>query len=412
MFDTIEDRSLQRRIKRHVIAGEHRFFAVVTPGFEHILMEELESFAKLSPRLGQVGGATLFEPLLGDDILGGVEFNASLFNALIYCLFSRVASGVVMRLGVFKSFDWFVLERDIAKFPWELYLNPNLTLKFRSSTKSSMIYHRGKLEEIFAREIKKRLEKHGTSSHSCFGETTGVTELVLRNVRNRVEVSLALTGSEFYKHGDLVERGKAPLRETLAALILRESKFERYDRIIDPMCGSGTFSIEAARMATGSIHGERSFPFMFLPFFVKKRFDFLASRLGETMKSRSLSPLPEIVTSDIDGNAVGIAKRNCSGKLEGLVKPQVRNFFDYGERDIVGKTLIVLNPPYGKRIIGVEPMEFYRRLGHKLNGGLALGAVAVIVPGLEFQKVLGLRFSRKVLFKNGGIPSALLVRES
>ncbi len=272
-----------------------------------------------------------------------------------------------------------------------------------------MIYHRGKLEEIFARGISRRLGEKSALPVTETVETPFDQELILRNENNRVEVSIDLTGAEFYKHGDLIERGKAPLRETLAALILSEAEFEKYDCIIDPMCGSGTFSIEAARILHRAIHGNRVFPFKSLPFFVHKRFEFLASRLGETMEERH-SPLPKIFTSDIDRDAVAMAQNNCGEKFHGILHPEVRDFFDYGAGDIYGKTLIVLNPPYGKRIVGVAPLDFYRRLGQKLNGELARASVAIITPGLEFQKVLGLHFNKKITFNNGGIPSALLIR--
>jgi len=408
MFDQITDRALQRRIKRHIIGKEHLFFAVVAPGFEDTLKNELRSLS-LAP-LGEENGG--LESLLApenEEIRGGVEFVSKLDDAFRYCLLTRGASGVFMRLDTFKSFDWYVLEKGISEFPWELYVHPSAEVVFRSTSRSSMVYHTGKLEEIFRKGISERLEKY--SSQDSFSEISGEKEirLILRNVNNRVQVSLDLTGPDFYKRGDLLERNEAPLRENIAALILMAADFKKYDCLLDPMCGSGTFSIEAAALMRQTPSSKSFFPFMLWPSFIEKRFSHMVSNircLGSSSK-----PEIKIITSDIDPKSVSVAKNNSLRNYGEMINSQVRDFFHYRAEDLTDNTLIVLNPPYGKRIGGDSPLDFYRKIGGKLNGDLKNVSVAVIVPGVEFQKALGLKFSRKVLFKNGGIPSALLIRE-
>ncbi len=392
MFDRISDRGLQRRIKQHVIGKRHRFFAVVQPGFEHALREELGEFS-----------------ISTDDeteISGGLEFTAALDEAFLYTARTRCASRVLMRLGTFRSHDYYVLEKEISRFPWELFVHPAASVSFRASSRSSMIYHTGKLEEIFQKFMGQRLMEKSSADFFPAPDKVPEVEIVIRNEDNTAMVSLDMSGPEFYKRGSLKERVAAPLRETLASLILRESELFTYNTLIDPMCGSGTFSIEAAAMVRGDFSREREFPFMWFPFFVGKRYSNAMSRVESEEGEFNL----RIITSDSHEAAVKAAAGNSASEYGNVIKPEVRDFFSYGEDDISGRTLIVLNPPYGRRIGSGDPLSLYRKIGRKLNGDLSSASVSIIVPGIEFQKALGIPFQKKILFKNGGIESALLMR--
>ena len=134
MFDRITDKGLKRRIKQHVIALEHKFFASVQPGFEQTLSRELSSFGlSVSP----------------DYIEGGVEFTGDLSSCYRACMLSRTASRIIMRIAEFKSHNYFELERNIRNFPWELYITKDTPIDFSISSSNSMIYHTGKLRRFF-----------------------------------------------------------------------------------------------------------------------------------------------------------------------------------------------------------------------------------------------------------------------
>jgi len=401
MFNDIKDKSLARRVKEHVIGKEHLFFAVVQPGFEDTAKREFLSMGfSVSP----------------DFIEGGIEFSGRIDDCCRACIMTRTSSRIVMRLGRFRSERFNLLEKDIAAFPWELYIPLSGEIRFRASAKKSMIYHTGKLEEIFARGISARLKPYKADISLNGEESPGdpaVSTLILRNDNDLCHVSLDASGEFLYKRGSREFVTKAPLRESTAALILLEAGITNYDRILDPMCGSGTFSMEAAGILTSSpAAAERRFAFMWWPCF--KENNFLHIKKG--CISKTLPPgmiKAEIVTSDIDEKAVAVAKMNCRALFPGLLNPEVINFFDIKPlRNKEIKTLIVMNPPYGKRIVEKDTPAFYREIGRKIKKDFKDCGAAIIVPGEEAERALGIQYNRKKLFMNGGIRSAILFKDA
>jgi len=394
MFDKIENSALQRRIKNHVIGREHDFFAVVQPGFEK----------RTSAELAELGLS------VKDNLIeGGVEFAGKLDSCYRASLLSRTAGRIMMRIAEFRSVNYFELERLIRSFPWELYISPGTEVDYRISAEKSMIFHTGKLEEIFSLGINERLSGNGIiNSESLYTQT-----IFIRNSHDLCTVSLDASGEFLYKRGGGKNIGKAPLRETTAALILLEAGINSYSQILDPMCGSGTFSLEAASIMTKTPPAlEREFTFMHWPCFKESAFRFIKNSL-----IKEIIPAEEvglkIITSDIDAESVNITKSNIPEQLSGIITPEVSDFFTLSE-DIVKdkKTLIVLNPPYGKRLEEGSEESIYREIGKKIRKDFSSCGYAIIVPGYEKENVLGLKYDRKIPFMNGGIKAAVLFKDA
>ncbi|HOQ12854.1 MAG: Ribosomal RNA large subunit methyltransferase L [Spirochaetes bacterium ADurb.Bin218] len=391
MFDRITDKGLKRRIKQHVIALEHKFFASVQPGFEQTLSRELSSFGlSVSP----------------DYIEGGVEFTGDLSSCYRACMLSRTASRIIMRIAEFKSHNYFELERNIRNFPWELYITKDTPIDFSISSSNSMIYHTGKLKEIFQKNIKERL---GEDLLFFDGDYTSSLTLLVRNYKNIATVSIDASGEFLYKRGIKIYAGKASLRETLASLILLEANLNDYDVLLDPMCGSGTFSIEAALIWTKTPPNiDRAFPFRLWPSFKERNFNYVKSEiLKEVIAPEKTGKA--IITSDIDREAVAIACKNVPSHLRDFIKPDVDDFFSLKESILPkGKSLIVLNPPYGKRIKASDTNKLYKEIGSKIRRDFRKCNYAIIAPGEEAEKALALPYKRKIPFKHGGIPVAVI----
>lgn len=398
MYTSIKDKALARRIKNHVIGKEHIFFAVVQPGFESTAGRELVSI-----------GLNVTDDL----IEGGLEFTGRLDDCYRACIMSRTASRIFMRLGSFRSNRFDVLEKDIAAFPWELYIPFGAQIMFRSSARKSMIYHTGKLEEIFLRAIKERLKSYHTDVIPLDESALPSCLIHLRNESDKCYVSIDASGEFLFKRGQRSFINRAPLRESTAALILFEAGVEKYTRIIDPMCGSGTFSIEAAGILTGAAAApDRNFPFFSWPGFKEKNFLYIKNEcISQRVSHEKLEK--EIIPSDIDEKSIAAARLNCEDIFPGLLKPEYKNFFDIkipGESQ--GKTLLLLNPPYGRRIGGFQIIDLYKKIGNKIREDFEGCGFAIIAPGLEFEKSLALDFHRKITFMNGGIRSAVLFRDA
>ncbi len=395
MFDDIADGALKRRVKNHVIGRDHDFFAVVQPGFEKTAGAELSAI-----------GLAVKE----DYIEGGIEFTGRTDSCYSASMLSRTSGRIMMRAGEFRSVNYFELERNIRSFPWELYISPGAELNYRTAASKSMIYHTGKLEEIFDSGIRERLAGSGTalSDGPCLYKQT----IFLRNVRDLCTASLDASGEFLYKRGRGKNIGPAPLRETTAALILLEAGIQRYGRILDPMCGSGTFSLEAASIFTKTPPGiERGFTFMHWPCFKTATFGYIKKNaVREIIPQENIEQ--QIVTSDIDPGAVGITESNVPENFRKIISPSVSDFFNLPSGTAADKkTLIVLNPPYGKRIED-SSRSIYREIGKKIRKDFSSCGYAIIVPGHQKEDVLGLEYDRKIPFMNGGIKTAVLFRDA
>ncbi|MBR2199079.1 MAG: RNA methyltransferase [Fibrobacter sp.] len=197
-------------------------------------------------------------------------------------------------------------------------------------------------------------------------------------LNDRCTVSLDLAGEELYKRGHQRFVNDAPLKETIAAAMLFEA-FEQMQSsitLIDPMAGGGTFSLEAAYMTSGLIPGKcRDFALKHQPAFKETTWNYLTRVILSGDAARDPGPNPAICihTSDISDKAVEIIKHNVevSPLPDGCIKPEKRDFFSYTPEEIAklrseSQAVIVLNPPYGKRLDANAP-KLYANIGRKLS---------------------------------------------
>jgi len=396
VFDRIEDNAFKRRVKNHVIGREHDFFAVVQPGFEKRAEAELAD-------TGLVIKDYFIE--------GGVEFSGRLDSCYRASLLSRTAGRILMRIAAFRSANYFEIERLIRSFPWELYIFSGSKINYRISASKSMIYHTGKLEEIFNAGINERLAGHGNSTGS--NEHLRAQALFLRNSRDLCQVSIDASGEFLHKRGAGKNISRAPLRETTASLILLEAGIGNYSQLLDPMCGSGTFSLEAASIITKTPPAiEREFPFLQWPCFRESAFRYVKNEALKKIIPQEDAGF-KIITSDIDPESIKITESNIPDSFGKIIKPAVADFFSLpGEIANGRRTLIVLNPPYGKRIEDGAGKSIFGEIGKKIRKDFSGCGYAVIVPGHEKENILGLGFDRKIPFMNGGIKAAVIFKDA
>jgi putative N6-adenine-specific DNA methylase len=174
--------------------------------------------------------------------------------------------------------------------------------------------------------------------------------IFIRGVNDRFTVSIDSSGDHLHKRGLKKHTGKAPLRETLAAAALLLAGYSGQKPLIDPMCGTGTFSLEAAMMAEGIPAGWfRQFAFMGWPSFRRAQWEYLKSQSETNFNSRRL---PSIFASDQDPAACRRLE-NCleQNRLAGAINVVQQDFFDLFPADLTDQTgLVAINPPYGRRL--------------------------------------------------------------
>ena len=384
--------ALEKRLKRQVIGKPHRFQAVVPLGFEQTLVHELCSILK-SDDSAEASDTNSLPHVSGD---GKVEFSAKITDAWKAVAYSRVANRILMHLADFKAENFRELEKKSSEIPWELFLDNKGTARvdIHVTCKHSRLYH----SDAVAERLDKILPAPSTPQN-----------LFVTLVDDRCTIWLDLAGEELYRRGHERFVNDAPLKETIAAgmileaieiLRLRATHSAQEDTVpitlIDPMAGSGTFSLEAAYMASSLIPGIcRDFALKHQPAFKEATWNFLTKQ-----ESSAATTITKIVTSDISERSIEIIKHNieCSplasiapSENSPTITPQLRDFFSYTAKDIAdtcgeSAPIIVLNPPYGKRLDFDAP-KLYTKIGRHLaalaNGLKQLGktlTVAILAP--------------------------------
>ncbi|MBU1569456.1 MAG: hypothetical protein KKE00_02865, partial [Proteobacteria bacterium] len=252
--------SLLKRIKRHVTGREKEFFAATSPGLESLCLYELKTFAET-----------------GNDFIetnGGVQFAGRITDCFSANLNLRTANRILMRIGEFKATNFMQLEKKLSDFPWELYLPADSRPDINTSTKQSRLYHKDAIAEIFAASIEKRFALNGFAQAAQ--DSSIPQQIFVRADNDRFIVSIDSSGELLYRRGIKTHRATAPLRETTAAAILKISGYDGSEPLLDPMCGSGTFSLEAAMISQNIPAGWfRNFAFMNWPCFGPQRWAYI-----------------------------------------------------------------------------------------------------------------------------------------
>jgi putative N6-adenine-specific DNA methylase len=216
---------------------------------------------------------------------------------------------------------------------------------------------------------------------------------------------LDTSGDALFKRGWRTAGGDAPLRENLAAGILRLAGWTASAPLYDPMCGAGTFLIEAAMMALGVAPGlNRSFGFERLENFDEKRWKTLRDRAQSRRQSaRTL----EMAGADKSGTALSQARAN-------LAAPGLQDAVQLKQMDILDGSpplppgIAVMNPPYGERLGDKDDLAaFYPRLGDALKQRYAGWTAYIFTADMRLPKLIGLKASRRTPLYNGAIECRL-----
>ena len=219
-------------------------------------------------------------------------------------------------------------------------------------------------------------------------------------LKDRAYIYLDTTGAALYKRGYRAVSNAAPLRETIAAAMVKLSRYSPGIPFYDPMCGSGTIAIEAAMKAASLAPGlGRKFSF--------EDWDCVPTGLAREARAEALSlrrPLeePVVFASDIDPKAVELTRRNAvlAGVKKGVWadRRDVAQFTPRGEKGV-----IVTNPPYGERLLDRQrALELYRVMGRTL---LLPGHRAYIIAPQDagFEAAFGRPADKKRKIYNGRI---------
>lgn len=388
-----ETAPLQKRIKRHVIGRPQRFFAASSPGFEKACLQELKI------RLPDIQQASTTP--------GGVEFTGRLDDCFRANLKLHIPNRILMRVSSFKSTNFRQLEKKAGDIAWELFVRPDSRLKVHVATRHCRLLHSGAIAERIKRAINERLSGFESGQHLP-GTAGGPQNIFLRGVDDFFNVSIDSSGELLYKRGLKEHTGKAPLRETLAGGALIMAGYNGSEPLLDPLCGTGTFSLEGALMTKRIPPGWfRKFAFYRWPSFSKKRWMFI-KRQAESKIVQSRHPV--IFASDSDGTVCQKLEA-CIRKyhLTDTVQVQQMDFFKIDPLELTDRTgTVCINPPYGRRLGGRQESDaFLHAVGDKLKQAYQGWKLVLLAPGRKKAGTLPFQ-TKSIPVQHGGLKLRLL----
>ena len=340
---------------------------VTAPGLEELLRAEAVEKGFRKPKV----------------IFGGVTIKGDWAAAWRANLDIRGASKVLVRIGSFKALNLAQLEYRLRSFPWAETLRPDVPVRIDASCKESRIYHSGAVIERIANAIKEELE----------AEVSREAEVCIkaRIDNNLCTISIDTSGEMLHRRGHKEAVSKAPMRENLAALILRQCGYNGKEPVVDPMCGSGTFIIEAAEIAAALYPGRsRHFAFEHL-----KTFDDVQWQALRNRENNKITTV-KFYGSDRDPGAIRMSLANAArAGVSEQTEFQQLPFNELVPPD--GPSgLVIVNPPYGERIGNMEELNaLYRSLGQRLKDQFSGWRVGLVTSVEPLAKKTGLPFVHK-----------------
>jgi putative N6-adenine-specific DNA methylase len=335
---------------------------------------------------------------------GGVAFAGPLDLAYRANLESRLASRILWRVGAAAYRD----ERDVyaaaRALDWPRWFRADQTLRVDVAATRSPL----KSLEFATLRIKDAV----CDRHRDAGGTRPSIDKERPDVRVHAHLTathatyyLDTSGEPLFKRGYRRESAEAPLRENLAAGLLRLSGWMPGAALLDPMCGSGTLAIEAALIALDIAPGvKRKFGFQKLAWYDGPSWQ----RIKQAAQRRAKPVVPvNIYASDSDAAAVERCRRSLAAAgVAGAVTVERADVLSRAAPAPAG--VIVSNPPYGVRLADSDALAaFYPRLGDALKQRFA-GWIAYLFSGdPRLPKLIGLRASRRTPLYNGALECRL-----
>lgn len=317
-------------------------------------------------------------------------------------LLLRTAVKVLMPINTFFAADEQQLYDKIKKIDWNDYFSYNKTFAIDGSTYSDVFTHSKfialKSKDAIADQFRERFNIRP----SVDPENPDIRINVHINDRT-VVVSIDSSGTSLGKRNYRLAQTEAPINEVLAAGIILLSGWDRKCDFIDPMCGSGTFPIEAALLANNIPSGRnRKFGFEKWGNFDED----LWNEIKTEADSKILASETKIFAQDIDNKALDIAFENAKrAGVSDLITFDSIDFFHTSHND--GRGVVVMNPPYGERLQVNEITNFYQDIGSRLKHFYQGCDAWIVSANYEAFKSFGLRTSRKIKLYNGPLECRL-----
>ena len=365
------------------------YYVTAAPGTEAVLRDELCELKFRSVRLNK----------------GGIPFFGTEEDGWRACLTTRIGQRVMRVVGRFKAESLAELYQGARSLDWSAQLSPETTFAIGAYVHEAS----GISQDQAALKVKDAV---ADALREKYGRRPDVDKLdpdvriFLYMGHGKATLYLDLSGVPLFKRGYRVTGGEAPLKETLAASILRLSGWDRQTPLVDPMCGSGTLVTEAALWAANIAPDlkRETYGFQRWADFTPEKAEALRRMKGE-LRGQGHAAMPRVTGFDIDETALEHAAQNAhsAGLRLAFRKMPLRELQSDGTR-----RFLVTNPPYGVRLDADN--QIYQELNsavQRLHGW----RVCIFTGNPALKRTIRRRPVEEHPLKNGGIDCRLLIYE-
>lgn len=334
----------------------YEFFVTGTKGFETALFHEIRGIVSKVESEKQIR-----------KVYGGINLQGGLELAYLVCLHSRLANRVYLQISSFKVDTEQTLYEEVYKVDWSRHMNARQSLAVSASLSRSKIDHSHYASLKVKDAIVDQFRNQG-GSRPIIDKNNPDLHIHLNIHKNNATLSLDLSGQSLHRRGYRLQHSGAPLKENLAAALLVQSGWTAEKALsyqfIDPMCGSGTFVIEAAMIAANIAPGLDRQRFGFSRW-AQHDDKLWQSCLVEAENAINIPDDCTLIGSDSDASAIGIAQDNAHrAGVEEIIEFHHQPLADLKPDESDKPVIFILNPPYGERLQAEQGLaRLYQEMG-------------------------------------------------
>jgi len=374
-------------LRRGIMLGErgdmatYNLIATATFGVESIVAEELKSLGYQDARTEN----------------GRVSFTGDALDIARANIGLRCADRVLIKMASFKATDFEELFQGTLAVRWEDFIPPDGKMHVVGKSHKSLLSSVPDCQSIVKKAVVEAMKRRYRRSR--FEESGPLYRIEVALLSDIATLTLDTSGPGLHKRGYRLDKGEAPLRETLAAALVALSRWKPGREFADPFCGSGTIAIEAALMGKNVAPG-------LMRSFVCEEWPHLPKRVWLEARQEARSAIREvpfrILASDADASVLKSAAQNATrAGLAECISFQRRTIEEFSSSRKYG--CIVCNPPYGERTgRAAEVEKIYRTMG-EVFGRLDAWSLFALSPHPSFEKLFRRKAQKKRKLYNGTI---------
>lgn len=361
---------------------KYQLMATCAAGIESLVNQELKDF----------GFKTQTEN-------GRVRFQGGPKEIAYTNIWLRTADRVKIIFGEFKATSFEELFDQTYQLAWEDIIPMDGEFPVSGKSIKSKLHSVPNVQRIVKKAISKRLMDY-YHRKTFLPETGELYPIEVAIRKDKVELTIDSSGSSLFKRGYRAEKGKAPLKENMAAALVMLTTWFPERPLYDPTCGSGTILIEAAMMARNIAPGlNRSF--------AAEKWEFLNPKVWDQVRSQAQAAIKHdinlnILGTDIDHTMIEIAKENAekAGVGDDIVFKQMQ-LSDYVAKEDYG--ILISNPPYGDRMLTEDQVhQIYQDMG-QIYRPMTTWSKYILSSDETFEEHYGQKATKKRKLYNGAL---------